>query len=524
MTDTPSKKPAYVVMGATGLKQTGGYIQEEYLQELSGDRWWRAIQEMSTQDPTIVGILFAIQMLMRQTPWTVTPYSDEDADKETAAFVEECMHDMRDPWPLILAEILSFLPWGYAPMEVVYKVRGGEITRPDGTIDAMRSSKFDDGKVGWGCWSIRSQDTITRWEFDEESGEATAFFQVAPPFYREVRIPLAKCLHFRASSRKANPEGVSLLRGVYRPWYFKKRIENIEGVGVERDLAGFPMGYVPSEILAGQTTEARAALAEYQKQITNVRRDEQEGMLWPSDRDDKGNRLFEFSLLTSGGARQFDTGKIVERYDTRIAMSVLADFILIGHQGVGSRSLVSSKTSLFSSALGSWLDMIDGTVNARIPELLRFNGMDAERPPRLQHGDVEKIDLADLGEYLKSYTAAKAGGMFDGPAGPRLQNYVLEQAGLPTPTDKEQEQAAQEEEQRKAEEAKQKADQLAALQQQQAGTPPPPPRTPPEEPPPPAGEPPAAARAAERDAVDTLIDDVLDEAFAAAEAAGEEQG
>src|SRR4051812_4359829 len=124
MTDTPSKKPAYMVMGATGLKQSGGYVQEEFLNELSGDRWWRAVQEMSTQDPTIVGILFAIQMLMRQTPWDVLPFSDDDADKEAAAFVESCIHDMRDPWPLVLAEILSFLPWGYAPMEVVYKVRG----------------------------------------------------------------------------------------------------------------------------------------------------------------------------------------------------------------------------------------------------------------------------------------------------------------------------------------------------------------------------------------------------------------
>lgn len=510
MSDTPSKKPAYLVMGATGLKQTGGYIQEEFLTELAGDRWWKAVQEMSTTDPTIVGILFAIQMLMRQTPWDVAPFSDADADKEIAAFVQECIDDMRDPWPLVLAEILSFLPWGYAPLEVVYKIRGGEVAKPDGTKDTMRSSQYDDGKIGWGCWAIRSQDTIQRWDFDAD-GEAVAFFQVAPPFYQEVRIPLAKCLHLRASSRKANPEGVSLLRGVYRPWYFKKRIENIEGIGVERDLAGFPMGYIPAEILAGETTEARAALAEYQRQITNVRRDEQEGMLWPSDRDEHNNKLFEFSLLSSSGARQFDTGKIVERYDSRIAMSVLADFILIGHQQVGSFSLVSSKTSLFSTALGAWLDIICAVVNARIPELLRFNGMDAKRAPKLTHGDVETIDLGELGEFLKALTGAKASQFFVGAAGPRILTYLLEQAGMPTPTEEEIKQDALEEEQRQEEEARQKAEQLAAMQQQQAGgnSPPPPPQ--------PAKEKPA--KAAERDRLDTLIDDVLDEAFALAEEA-----
>jgi hypothetical protein len=73
-----------------------------------------------------------------------------------------------------LSEILSFLPWGYAPLEVVYKVRGGEVYRKDGSVDLLRSSQHDDGKVGWACWSIRSQDTIVTWEFDED-GAAVAF-------------------------------------------------------------------------------------------------------------------------------------------------------------------------------------------------------------------------------------------------------------------------------------------------------------------------------------------------------------
>jgi hypothetical protein len=498
---TDNRKPPTVAIGATGLKQVGGYIQEEYLTELAGQRWWKVVAEMSTADPTVTGILFAIQMLMRQVTFSVTPFSDAQSDKDDAAFVESCLHDMRDSWALTLSEILSFLPWGYAPLEVVYKIRGGEVNKPDGSKDTLRSSQYDDGKAGWACWSIRSQDTIQTWEFDED-GEAIAFNQWPPPDFHPRRVPLAKCLHFRTMSRKSNPEGVSMLRGSYRAWYFKQRIENIEGIGVERDLAGFPFGRVPAEILQAETEDARAALAEYQRQITNVRRDEQEGLLWPSDRDASGNYLFDFTLLSTGGARQFDTGKIVERYDSRIAMSVLADFILIGHQQVGSFSLVSSKTSLFATALGAWLDTICAVINARIPELLRFNGMDPKRPPKLTHGDVEKIDLGALGEFMKALTAAKAGGLFGGPAGPRIERYLLEQAGMPTPTDAEAQQAADEEQQRKEEEARQKAEQLAQLQ----NTPPSPPNPAEQEPP---------AKASEPD-YDALIDSVLDEAFAIA--------
>jgi hypothetical protein len=110
-----------------------------YASYLSGTRWLQVVQEMSTQDPTISGILFAISMLMRQVPWSVQPFAEDDADKELAAFVEECLHDMREPWPMTLSEILSFLPWGWAALEKIYKLRAGAVTRADGTPDKLRS-------------------------------------------------------------------------------------------------------------------------------------------------------------------------------------------------------------------------------------------------------------------------------------------------------------------------------------------------------------------------------------------------
>ena len=140
MTDAP-RKPAFSIVGATGLKQQGGYIREEFLTELSGTRWLQVVQEMSTQDPTISGILFAISMLMRQVPWSVQPFAEDDADKELAAFVEECLHDMREPWPMTLSEILSFLPWGWAALEKIYTLRAGAVTRAGGPPDTLRPSK-----------------------------------------------------------------------------------------------------------------------------------------------------------------------------------------------------------------------------------------------------------------------------------------------------------------------------------------------------------------------------------------------
>jgi hypothetical protein len=199
-------------------------------------------------------------------------------------------------------------------------------------------------------------------------------------------------------SRKSNPEGVSLLRGVYRPWYFMKRLQNLEGIGIERDLVGIPQIDVPAEMLDPDAPAAvKAALSYYKEMGQNIRNDEQACIIMPRVYDDSGHEMYGFKLVSAAGTRQFDIGASVERYKTDIATAVMADFMRLGHEGVGSYSLASSKTSLFATALGAWLDSICSVIQGRIPELLRFNGMDVKREPKLTHGDVEKIDLGQLG-------------------------------------------------------------------------------------------------------------------------------
>jgi hypothetical protein len=282
-----------------------------------------------------------------------------------------------------------------------------------------------------------------------------------------------------------------------------KRLQNLEGIGIERDLVGIPEIDLPAEMLDPDAPAAtKLALNYYKEMGQNIRNDEQACIIMPLSYDQYGHEQYRFKLVSAAGTRQFNIGASVERYKTDIATAVMADFMRLGHEGVGSYSLASSKTSLFATALGAWLDSICSVINARIPELLRFNGMDATRAPKLTHGDVEKIDLGQLGEFLTALTGAQAGGLFNGPAGPRIQRYLLEQAGMPTPTDAEAQQAADEEAQRQQEEAQQKAAQLAQLN----NPPPPPPNAQQDEP----------AKAAEGDPLDALIDGVLDEAFALA--------
>lgn len=403
---------------------TTGRGAEEPLRALSGDGWRRALAEMVANDPIVGAVLLAVELYLRQVTWDVVPGSPDAADVAAATFVEECRQDMAASWEDTLAEIVSFLPHGWSFLETVYKVRGGEATD-----DPTHRSRFTDGRIGWRKWAIRAQDTLDHWVFDAGGG-VQALVQTAPPTYHPVTIPITKALLFRTTSRKGDPEGRSLLRNAYTSWYYKNHLQRIEGVGIERDLAGLPVLTVPPELLdsANRTAAQTSLFTELLQLITNIRRDEQEGIMLPAAFDEAGHPLFALTLLTTGGRRQFDTDAVIRRYDQRIAASMLADFVLLGSDKVGSYALASNKTDLFATALGTWLDHICGVVNQHaIPRLLRLNGLRPLHPPRLEHGDVQSVDLVQLADFVLKL--AQAGFVFQA----ELQRYVLERAGLPVP-------------------------------------------------------------------------------------------
>lgn len=409
-------------LGTTGLERYSGVVQEEYLRELQGNKWLKKIAEMST-DPIIGAILLAVEMLLRQVEYNVEPADDSAQAQELAEFVEQCIADMSTGWEDTLSEILTMLPYGWAYLEVVYKRRQGD------SKDPAKRSKYTDGRVGWRKWGIRSQDTLDRWEFGEDGGLVGLWQRDINGGKPPVLIPVEKALLFRTTSRKGNPEGRSLLRTAYRPYYFKHHIENIEGIGIERDLAGLPIAKAPPQIMSPSATPEQRAQFEMLKEIVvNIRRDEQEGVIWPLAYDDKGNELYKLELLTSGGERQFDTDKIIARYDQRIAMSVLADFILLGHEAVGSYALSATKSSLFKTALQTWLDSIADVINRHaIERLLRLNGMNLELAPAFTFARVGDVELADLTEFVSKMTSA---GMQLFPS-PDVENLLRAEVGLP---------------------------------------------------------------------------------------------
>lgn len=400
-------------IGSSGLRRQGAYVYEEFLPELRWPRAGKIYQEMSDNDPVIGAILYLAEMLIRGTTWTVEPASKSSEDIEAAEFLESCMDDMDMSWANTICEILSMLSYGFSFHEIVYKIRRGPEEK-----NGKYKSKYTDGRIGWRRLPIRAQVSLHEWEFNEE-GDVTAFIQCAEPDYNIVRIPMSKGLLFRTRISRDNPEGKSLLRNAYRPWFFKKHFEEIEGIGIERDLAGFPVLTAPQDLdLWNDDNEQMVALRQRAEElVASVRRDSEEGVLLPFG--------WTLELLSSGSGRQINIGETIDRYDNRIAITMLSDIILIGNNKTGSFALADTKQSMLAAALQSQLQNIADVFNSKaVPDLFSYNSFNITEFPKIVPGQIQTPSLKELALVLRSMNVNIAGDM-------ELQNYLRRILGMP---------------------------------------------------------------------------------------------
>jgi hypothetical protein len=392
-------------VGRTGLRQQNGVVLEEWQRDLMGPKGVRVYTEMLA-DAIIGAIQHAIAQEIRSVTWEVEAADESSKASEIAEFIESCMDDMSHSWEDFIAEVLTMLPYGWAYFETVYKVRNGYKPGSPG-----ESSESDDGRIGWRKLPIRSQDSLYRWELQDDGGVA-GMWQSPPTMGSSnindvLLIPIEKGLLFRPTAHKGNPEGVSTLRTAYQSYYLKKRIESFEVIGVERDLGGLPKIGLPAEWLGPSATpDQKNAVLEYERMGEQVRNDEKGVVILPRKFDAQNNEMFTFELMSSG-AKGIATGPIVERHARYMAMTVLADVILIGHESVGSFSLAQTKKNMLSKGLEGWTRSIASVLNRHaIPRLMELNNLPMELAPTIEPSPVQEIDLTEFGAWITALSGA----------------------------------------------------------------------------------------------------------------------
>ena len=185
----------------------------------------------------------------------------------------------------------------------------------------------------------------------------------------------------------------------------KKNIEEIEAIGVERDLAGLPMMKMPQGFDPdSEEAEVQAQIVSAKALITNIRRDEQEGILLPFG--------WELELLSSSGSRQIDTVSVINRYNKEMAATTLAQFIMLGMERTGSYALAREQTDMFYLALEAWADYVATVMNRQaVTKLFALNGI-ADKPlPHIVHTPIRRFTLTDIANYVSKLSDDKIGAL-----------------------------------------------------------------------------------------------------------------
>jgi len=396
------------------LKIWSGYVLEDYLPELRGKAAIAVYEEMRKGNPIAGGFIRAIEMAFRSVIWNDIPYDRTPEAVERAAFQTSVRNDMVDSWAGFTANTTTVLPFGYAPFEMTFKVRSGKNKTKD-------SSNFTDGKIGFQNLDLILQSSIERWQqAAPNSSEVIGIIQRPPVSVEEITIPMAKVINFRLRTEGDNPEGESIFRQAYRPWYFMNNLEAIEGISLERTGAGIPVITLPK---GATTIKDKGALSDEQAGInivSSVRADEQGGIV-----------LFdgwEFRLARPEGRVDADLFDLaIKRHRSNMLISVLAAFLEFGTARVGSFALAQQSRSFFEVALEGYVSIIEETFNkVAVPLLFELNGIVDGKYPKLQHTTVGDPQLADLSQFIERLT--KMGYLAPNPI---LNEYVADLARFP---------------------------------------------------------------------------------------------
>lgn len=411
--------------GVSGTENFGGYIRrEDFNPQL--DDFQKAVQiyeQMRRTDAQIRAMLQVIKLPLRSATWTCNPATSDPVDKQIADFVNASLFDddaMEESWDFYLRHILLQLDFGFSVMEKVWKVD------TDGYYRLKRLAP-------------RLPKTIREWHTDRE-GKLIAVVQYAPVpksiqraatgqqrtptynttvSYQYLTIPSQYAAVFTTDREGDNYEGWSLLRTVYRNWWFKDQAYRTMGVGLDRWGVGIPV----ANLEEGHNLSVDE-LNTLREVLQAIRANERAYLVAPPH--------VKFEILGgegSGTQGQFGIAWI-DHNDSQISRNVLAGFLTMGRDQHGTLGFGTRLTDMFVSSLNGIAKGIAADLKRQVvKDLCDFNfDMTKRQYPDPVCLDLERVDMENLMNTLAKLTGTGS----VGPDGTRSGGGVI------TPTDEDE--------------------------------------------------------------------------------------
>ncbi len=337
--------------GWQGTEKSLGKVQEDYLTDLRGKEAVTVYEKMVRSDPQCAAVEMALTLPITAAKWSFEPADQSGLAKRICEFCEEVYFrapplGMTTTWQDHLREALLCLRYGYSVHEKVWWQHDGKwryrkfASRSPRTIQAHPKGPWVWDKTG-GVKAVR------QWQYTDLEGQ------------REQETPIEDLLIFTHKEEFGNPEGWSVFRPAYKPWLIKDRLIRIMTVGFEKQAIPFLLGIQPP---TGTTDEDRVRMENF---IRSLRAHEEQGGALPY-----GSEVVEVGGKFNG--EQMVRG--LDWCDSQIARVVLAQFLQLGQQDVGTYSLSEDQTTFFLQALMSIVRYVISVHRYyALPELVRVN-------------------------------------------------------------------------------------------------------------------------------------------------------
>jgi len=316
---------------------------DEYLDLLRWPDNIEIYEKMKRSDSQIKAMLLVLELPLRSTKWYVEPADKSSKAKKIAEFVENnlfsCPPDgMKYHFDDFLRQACTMFAFGHSIFEIVYKLDGQELK--------------------WSKFAHRPVSTIYDFIYTDNGELEKVQQQLINNSWKIVDIPADKLLIFTHRMENGDVRGQSILRTAYKHWTIKDFLYKTLNIGIERNYIGTPTVTIPANATDQDIIRAKEI-------VKSLRGHSMGGATIP---DNYTLGMFE------GSRNMADIMPYIEHQDLMIVRSILAQFINLGSNSVGSFALSENQTDMFLMMLGAEAKYFSNTINSyAIPQLVKYN-------------------------------------------------------------------------------------------------------------------------------------------------------
>ena len=361
-------------IGAARTKWRSLLGNEEYNEALAGIQGIEKFDEMRRQDATVRTSLRLAKTPVLAAKWNIEPAKRGDSTAEIHAdFIRWALFEaMTISWEQIMSEALLMMDFGYYMFELVYTVKEWQ----------------GQPKICWQKWAPRHPIDVTQngWEFDEHGGPV-GVWMTSFEGEDEIFIPISKMVVFTYDREANNMEGISLLRSVYKHWYYKDNLYRIDAIQKERHGIGIPVIKLPPGFTNSDKTKA-------DELGRNLRTNEQAHVVLPP---------FWELLFAKIEGQPTNPLESIQHHDLEISQNVLGQWI-----ETGASASKEQEIDIYMKAMRFTADIIKWVINKHaIPQLIQFNFPGITEYPTLRARRIgETNELRTLSFAARNFIGA----------------------------------------------------------------------------------------------------------------------